>query len=246
LAVLFPGPGALEFWIRYSTMTEQSPPERFKIDMPEIPGVGSSARPPRRNPLLPLIIGFLVLGLLILFGTHWLKHAKPVEPARAEPNPQIDVPPPPPDPAASLPHANDWNSVIAETSQLGKPWSSADFFITRSNGETVPATIVRLPGGSASVTAGYWAFSRKAPYGDCQLDYITDFAKLRTEYGYRSPTHPLVGNHCNHNLYDPLKTANLPGNVWIRGAIVQGSDIRPPFGVEIKIQGKQILAIRTE
>jgi hypothetical protein len=246
LPVLFPGPGALEFWIRYPTMTEQSSPERFKIDMPEIPGVGSSARPPRRNPLLPLIIGFLVLGLLILFGTHWLKHAKPVEPARAEPNPQIDVPPPPPDPAASLPHANDRNSVIAETSQLGKPWSSADFFITRSNGETVPATIVRLPGGSASVAAGYWAFSRKAPYGDCQLDYITDFAKLRTEYGYRSPSHPLVGNHCNHNLYDPLKTANLPGNVWIRGAIVQGSDIRPPFGVEIKIQGKQILAIRTE
>jgi hypothetical protein len=27
---------------------------------------------------------------------------------------------------------------------------------------------------------------------------------------------------------------------------VQGSDIRPPFGVEIKIQGKQILALRTE
>jgi hypothetical protein len=32
----------------------------------------------------------------------------------------------------------------------------------------------------------------------------------------------------------------------MRGGIVQGSDIRPPFGVEIKVQGKQILAMRSE
>ncbi len=236
----------LEFSIRYSTMTEQPSSERFKIDMPQIPGVGISAKPPRRNPLLPLIIGFLLLGLVVIFGSHWLKHNKPVEPTRSEAPPQIDVPSPPPDPAASLPHAHEGNYAVAETSQLAKPWASADFFITRAGGEIVPATIVHLPGTSPSQAASYWAFSRKAPYGDCQLEYITDLDKLRTEYGYRSPTHPLVGNHCNHNLYDPLKTANLPGNVWVRGAIVQGSDIRPPYGVEIKIQGKQIQATRTE
>jgi hypothetical protein len=39
---------------------------------------------------------------------------------------------------------------------------------------------------------------------------------------------------------------NLPGNVWVRGAIAQGSDLRPPLGVEIKIQGKDILAVRAE
>jgi hypothetical protein len=43
-----------------------------------------------------------------------------------------------------------------------------------------------------------------------------------------------------------MKTANLPGDIWTRGGIVQGSDLRPPFGVEIEIQGKQILAIRSE
>jgi hypothetical protein len=32
----------------------------------------------------------------------------------------------------------------------------------------------------------------------------------------------------------------------VRGAIVQGSDLRPPLGVEIRIQGREILAIRTE
>ena len=49
-----------------------------------------------------------------------------------------------------------------------------------------------------------------------------------------------------HTLYDPLQTVSLPGNIWIRGAIVQGADVRPPLGVEIKIQGQQILAVRTE
>jgi len=69
---------------------------------------------------------------------------------------------------------------------------------------------------------------------------------LKTEYGFRAPNHPLVGNPCSRTLYDPLRTASLPGNFWVRGAIVQGSDIRPPFGVELQIQGKQILAIRSE
>lgn len=130
---------------------------------------------------------------------------------------------------------------------MTKPWSFKDFFIRdKLTGESVPATVVRLPGGSASQASGYWAFSRKALYGSCQLEFVTDLDKLHGEYDYRAANHPLAGNPCTHTLYDPLKTASLPGNVWIRGAIVQGSDIRPPLGVEIKVQGKEILAIRTE
>lgn len=216
--------------------------------MPQIPGVtGPSGRAPKRNPLLPLIIAFLVLGLVILVAVRWFAHNKPVEPVRVEPAPQIEVPAPPPDPNAALPHATENNPAIALVADLAKPWSSADFFVrNKLSGENVPATIVRLPGGSATQPSGYWAFSRKAPYGTCALEYITDIEKLRGEYAYRAANHPLVGNPCSHTLYDPLKTANLAGNVWIRGAIVQGSDIRPPFGVEIQIRGKEVLAIRTE
>ncbi len=228
-------------------MTEPPESAHFKVDMPHIPGVGPSARPPRRNPLLPLIIAFLVLGLLILVAVRWFAHNKPVEPVRVEPAPQIEVPAPPPDPTASLPRATDANPVIATVADLAKPWSSVDFFIrNKLSGESLPATIIRLPVGSASLPAGYWAFSRKAPYGTCDLEYITDLQALRTGYDYHAATHPLVGNPCSHTLYDPLKTANLAGNTWIRGGIVQGSDIRPPFGIEIKIQGKDVLAIRTE
>jgi hypothetical protein len=228
-------------------MTEPPDSSHFKVDMPQIPGVGPFARPPRRNPLLPLIIAFLVLGLVILVAVRWFSHNKTVEPARVEPAPQIEVPAPPPDPTASLPRATEANPVIANVGNLAKPWSSADFYIrNKLSGESVPATIIRLPGGSASQASGYWAFSRKAPYGACELEYITDLNALHNGYDFRAATHPLVGNPCSHTLYDPLKTASLAGNTWIRGGIVQGSDIRPPFGVEIKIQGKEILAIRTE
>jgi hypothetical protein len=215
--------------------------------MPQIPGVEPPSKPPRRNPLLPLIIGFFVLGLIFIVSSRWISRTHPVEPARPEPTPQIEVPPPPPDPSASLPHADQANPVIATVSQLAKPWSSADFFIKNAlTGESIPATIVRLPTGSPTQASGYWAFSRKAPYGACELEYITNLTALRANYDYPAANHPLVGNPCSHTLYDPLKTANLPGNVWIRGGIAQGSDIRPPFGVEIEVRGKQILAVRPE
>ena len=221
---------------------------RFKAEMPQIPGVSpSSRRGSRSNPLLPLIAGVIVLGVVLLLGVRWFGRSHPAQPVRVEPTPQLEVPAPPPDPASLLPHADAANPVIADLAELSKPWSSADFFIRNfTTGENVPATVVRLPSGSANLRDGYWAFSRQAPYGNCQLEYIRDLDVLRKEYDYHSATHPLVGNPCSHTLYDPLKTTNLPGNIWIRGAIVQGSDVRPPLGVELQIHDKQILAIRTE
>jgi len=230
-------------------MTEPAPASRFKADMPQIPGVsGPSGRPPRRqNPLMPLIVAFLVLGLVILLAARWFSRSKPAESVRAEPTPQMEVPAPPPDPNALLPHVSEFNPVVASLADLAKPWSSVDFLLrNKLNGEEIPATIVRLPEGSPGLASGYWAFSRKPIYGSCKLEYITDLTRLRDEYEFRSPRHPLVGNPCTHVLYDPLRTANLPGNTWIRGAIVQGSDIRPPYGIEIKVQGKEILATRAE
>lgn len=228
-------------------MTENSSSSRFKPDMPQIPGVTPPLRSGRFNPLSPLIIGLFALGIVLVIAVLWFSHSRPAESTRVEPAPQIEVPPPPPDPSALLPHADSENQVVASVPDLAKPWSSADFFIRNLvTGEDVPATVVRLPSGSASTPSGYWAFSRKAAYANCQLEYISDLDKLRQEYDYRHAAHPLVGNPCTRTLYDPLRTVNLPGNIWIRGAIVQGSDIRPPLGVEIQIQGKQILAIRTE
>jgi hypothetical protein len=225
-----------------------SSPSRFKADMPAIPGVATPAQVRHRNPLLPLIVGMLFLGIVLFFATHWFSRAaRLAKPAKVEPTPQIEVPSPPPDPNSLLPHANENNPAIGDISDFAKPWTSQNFFIRSTiTGENVPATLIRIPSGPANSPKGYWAFSRKSAYGDCQLEYITDMDKLVKDYDYHHATHPLVGNPCSRTLYDPLKTTNLPGNIWIQGAIVQGADIRPPLGVEIKIQGKQILAVRTE
>ena len=227
-------------------MADHHTPAHLKAEMPQIPGV-AGPRKSAPNPMLPLIIGLVVIGIILLFAVRWLSRSKPVEPVRAEQAPQLEIPPPPPDPASLLPHATESDPVVANVTDLSKSWASADFFVrNRLTGENIPATIVRLPSGSAAQPTGYWAFSRKAPYGNCQLEYIADLSRLRNEYGFSRANHPLVGNPCSRTLYDPLKTSNLPGDIWMRGGIVQGSDIRPPFGVEIQVQGKQILAIRSE
>jgi hypothetical protein len=157
------------------------------------------------------------------------------------------VPTPAPDPADALPQATETQPGFTTVSEMGKPWSSKEFvFRNRLTGANVPALLVRIPTGLASQPAGYWAFAVNVPFGNCQFEYITDMAKLKTDYGYRVARHPMVGNPCSKTLFDPLKMSSLPGGVWVRGSIEQGSDLRPPLGIEIEVQGKQILAVRME
>jgi len=40
-----------------------------------------------------------------------------------------------------------------------------------------------------------------------------------------------------------FKMTSLLGNFFVRGGIVQGSDLRPPLGVEIRVRSKDILAV---
>jgi len=228
-------------------MPEQPAPDRFKPEMPKIPGV-SGERPrslSRRNLMgrFAAAILFVLLGLLL--GARWALRPKQSGPAK--PPPQIEVPAPEPDPNAALPRATESEPVIATVGELARLWSSKRFFYrNRLTGENVQALLVRLPTGSGRKATGYWAFSLSSPSGNCQLEYITDFRKLRIEYGYRAADHPMVGNPCSRTVVDPLKLTNVPGNVWVRGAIVQGSGLRPPLGIEVKVQGKKILAVRME
>jgi hypothetical protein len=228
-------------------MTDQPPSERFKTEMPQIPGVSGPGPRAAGNPVVKLMIGLLALLLIVFVGARWALGPKHAAPRIAEQQPQIEVPAPAPDPSSLIPHATDANPGIADTTEMAKPWSTKDFFVRNGlTGENIPAFLIRLPSGSASQASGYWAFAVNSPFGNCQLEYITDLAKLQSDYGFRGAKHPMVGNPCSHTVFDPLKLTNLPGDVWVRGAIVQGSDLRPPLGVDIRIDGKKILAIRAE
>ncbi len=229
-------------------MTDLPPSDRFKTEMPQIPGVSAPRSSAVSNPAVKLVAGLLAVLLIVFVGARWGLRAKHAAPQSAQQQPQIEVPPPAPDPSTLLPHATDAEPGIADAVEMARPWSSKEFYIrNRLTGENIPALLIRLPAGSPSQSSGYWAFAQRAPFGNCQLEYLTDLERLKNDYGYRAAKHPMVGNPCSRTVFDPLMTANLPGSgVWVRGSIVQGSDLRPPLGIEIKVDGKKILAVRTE
>jgi serine/threonine protein kinase len=149
------------------------------------------------------------------------------------------------EPAQRAVYVTESKPEVATVSELAQAWSSKKFFfrsLTRS--KYVPALIVRLP-GSASDSKSYWAFSLEAPFGQCQLAYIDNVGKISSEYGFEA-AHPMVVNPCSRAVYDPLQHKELPGNILVRGAVVQGSDLRPPFGIELKISGNQIRGVAME
>ena len=134
---------------------------------------------------------------------------------------------------------------VATLADLAQPWSSKSFiFFSATQGRNVPALLIRLP-GPASQSSSYWAFSLEAPYNQCQLEYIQELAKLSHEYGFPA-RHPMVVNPCSHAVFDPLQLKEIPGNIIVRGAVVKGSDLRPPFGIEVKVSSNQILATAME
>jgi len=235
---------ALEF--RFMADQTPAPDDRFKAEMPAIPGVAGASKP-LSNAVAPLkIVGGLaaVLVVIVAAGTLYSRsHRNPS--AAADPASQLEVPAP--DLGNPPPQSPPPMRGIATVDTMAKPWSSASFeYRNGLSGERVPSLLLRLPGGSAAQPSGYWAFALKAPYGNCQLELVSDLEKLKGDYGFSAARHPMIGNPCSRSVFDPTKMANLPGNVWVRGAMVQGSDLRPPLGIEVKIEGKDIFAVRME
>src|SRR6266852_6238575 len=225
----------------------QPPSQRFKTDMPQIPGVSAQSATPQPGFKPVRLMGFLAGLVFCLLCVRWLMLPKTAEAPRVAAPPQIEVPAPIPDASATLPRATESQPGIATVDEMAGPWTSKEFFYrNRLSGENVPAVLIRLQAGSGSQRANYWAFSLTAPFGNCRLEYVTDLERLKTDYGFGAAKHPMVGNPCSRTVYDPLKMMNIPGSVWVRGAIVQGSDLRPPLGIEVEIHDKQILAARME
>jgi len=128
---------------------------------------------------------------------------------------------------------------IATTSELAKDWSARRFiFRDPLTSREVPAMVVRLPGGV------YWGFSLVEPYGSCEMEFVTDMEKLRTDYGFRA-SHPMVGDPCNRAVFDLTRYGSGPAGL-VRGEIAHGAAVRPPLAIEIEVRGKQVLAKKIE
>ena len=230
-------------------MSDQSQPDRFKAEMPQIPGVsaaGAQRQPITANPAVFLVGGLLVVLVVCFVAARWLLHSKPTEATAPAAPAQIEVPTPAVDATPAIPRVTASNPVVATIAEMAKPWASKEFvFVDRFSNESTPALLIRLSTASASQADGYWALSMKAPYGSCALEYV-DAAKLKEQYDFSGARHPMVGDPCSRTVFDPLKMTEIPGNIFVRGSIVQGSDLRPPLGIEVQIQAKNILAVRME
>jgi hypothetical protein len=233
-------------------MADQNPNDRFKAEMPTIPGVAGRSVP-ATGGITPVQIaaGLFVLLTVMLVVGFAIRPRRTQAVAAAAPA-QIEVPSSKtsslgPEPAAADAQSLETEQVIATTLEMSKAWSSKDFLYRNPLSDwTIPAMLLRLPVGSATQASGYWAFATNAAYGNCKLEYITDLKRLNDEFGYRRARHPMLVNPCNRAVIDPLKLSSLPGGAWVRGEIVQGADMRPPLAIEVKVKGQNIFADRME
>lgn len=222
---------------------------RFQPEMPQIPGVSQSSsqggRASSGTNIQPLLqIGGIAAIVAVLGGIiFWWAVSRPRGAAKTAPSPDADSAeqsspaPPPPD---SIAPVQQGPTIAASVDELAKPWSAKRFSYTDSlSHEKTPAIVIRIPGGEL------WAFSLQGPFGRCQLEYVTDLGSLASRFGYRA-THPMVVNPCDRTVYDPLKVGALGGNTWARGEIVQGSALRPPISIEVRVSGRSIVADKIE
>jgi len=234
-------------------MPDKKKADPFRPSQPEIPGVAPRALVPETVPASPaeipevipqrknsqLIIASvaaaLVVGAAFAWWTHISSSRNSLRDAAASAPDSGEVT------GAAQPAAVLANGPgeIATTEELSKPWSSKQFVYRNAlTGVSVPALVVRLPGGK------YWGFSLREPYGKCDMELVTDLQKLQSDYKFRA-AHPMVGDPCDRSVFDLTRYTTAPGGL-VRGEIEQGPAIRPPVAIEISTRGDKVLAERME
>ncbi|HEY6904876.1 MAG TPA: hypothetical protein VI216_11255 [Candidatus Acidoferrales bacterium] len=232
-------------------MPDEKKLDPFKPPEPNIPGVPPAAKKsvtatgPQIGksklsaipPLAWIIVaaaGVVIIGVGLAFhlihagsGETTVSHAAPLAvPSVAKPA----------KPKQALPVGP---GVIATTQELKQTWSAKRFLFPDSvTGQTDAAMVVRLPRGE------YWGFSLQAPFGKCELEYVSNLEVLRRDYQFNAD-HPMVVNPCDHTIYDLLRYGSSSAGL-VRGDIVQGSGIRPPMAIEILERGSSVVAVRME
>jgi hypothetical protein len=189
------------------------------------------------SPQVWMGIGAIVI-VLIALGMYSRNRPAPVSEVQTAPIPDpADLRPAQPAQAtANLPLGP---GPIATTAEMSKTWSSKRFlFRAPQTADDVPAMVVKLPGDVL------WAISMRAPFGTCDLEYVTNLQKLASQYQLTAD-HPMVADSCTHTVYDLTRYGSGPNGV-VRGAIVKGEGIRPPIAIEVRARGKEVVVTRIE
>ena len=233
---------------------ENKPYDPFKPAQPTIPGVPTETGPGGKATggfslaflklrlsqmqmppawLTIAIVAAIVAGIGIAW---WSRDPAVVEPGPAPIQASAPLAAEPAAPAEQLPTAP---GEIATTDELAREWSSKRFVYRTSTGEQTPAIVVRVPGGN------FWAILLREPFGTCELEYVTDLPRLEKQYHYRAD-HPMVGDPCHHTVFDLTRYGTNSAGGLVRGQVVHGAAIRPPIAIEIRTNGRQVIADRME
>jgi hypothetical protein len=217
-------------------------PAPLHADMPVIPGV-VSAPPPAAMPSKAVLLGILLAAIAIVGVVAW--RLLPVRGGKTAPDSATDADstaqPAPFVTVAPVTQAAPGPLVVAAVDELSAPWSSKAFtFVNPKTQDAVPAMVIHLP-GAASRPNAYWAFSLNAPYQTCGLEFVTSISQLASKYSYRA-SHPMVVSPCDGTIYDPLQVGSVPGGAFVRGQVVQGSGIRPPIAIDVRVEGGSLIA----
>src|ERR1039457_6921654 len=178
-------------------MPDKKKIDPFKPQQPSIPGVLPSeakakpeAPPPpeypgtaqQKAPANMKLIAIAAVGALIILAglVYWSRSSSP-RPAATSADSAGTPGATPADAPKPAPSALIGPGPVATTEELAKPWSAKRFLFRNSvTGQPEPAMVVRLPGGA------YWGFSLLEPFGNCELEYVTNLDKLRTDYRFRA------------------------------------------------------------
>lgn len=234
----------------------------FKADTPVLPGVPKKM--PAAAPAAPARAGFKLdfkdpkilagaggIALVLVVLIVWMFSGSSESPSvasPAQPTPTATAAPTaaattPVSPVPSGPPTVQVPGSAGTVDEFPRDWSVKKIFV-RSAAGRVPALIIRLPGGSARNASTYWGLLLMSPYGRCELEYLTDLKKVADDYGYRA-SHPMVVDPCNLTVFDPTRLGEV-GGIVARGAVVQGTTLRPPLGMDLKIEGNRIMILQTE
>jgi len=228
---------------------EVSREDRFKPEMPQIPGVNESASAPLTRWKFDarfVSVAAAIVGVIAMCAAGWWVlstiSARPRRTTEGLSSASAPSGLPEPDFSGS---AARGPSVAATVDELAKPWAAKTFTFTDPvTHAAIPAMIMRLP-VAANHSDAYWAFSLDVPYESCQLEYVTNLGRLASVYSFRGQ-HPMLVGTCNGTVYDPLRIGTAPTGAWVRGEVVRGSGIRPPISIEVHVQGRSIVASRIE
>ncbi len=217
----------------------------FQPEMPQIPGVTDGSRHAKHGlerpeaSQIPQILGAMIVLALFVGGGVWWFKSKSRAAAAASNEAELaeqaaaTAAAPLPSPVARV---HDGPSLAAAVEDLSKPWYAKKFnFVKPITQENIDAMVIRLPSGEL------WAFSLQGPFGKCELEFIPDLATLASKYHFNA-SHPMGVNPGDSTVYDPLKLGAVGGNTWVRGQIVQGSSLRPPISIDVKLRGRSIVA----